>query len=107
LLSAESKWKSEKTIANVKKPETEGIDEEFADKVNKYDLGLSFGFGFVHYFDPHTYRKRRGKKQTPVVQVDFKYNLGLMAIDPTKNIPDMNLRNHVFTIGLSITAVKN
>lgn len=89
--------------------EEENTDESFENNTNPYDLGVSFGFGFIHFFEPGPgYYKRRGrKKTTPVLQVDFRYNLGLTSIDASGVDPGMNLRNHTFTIGLSITSIRN
>jgi hypothetical protein len=108
LISAESKWNNIESKSNVVVEETSGTYDKFKENASKYDLGLSFGFGFVHYFDPTIYRnKRHRNKRTPVMQVDFKYNMGFTTIDATGNIPEMALKNHVFTIGLSFTSVNN
>ncbi len=107
LLSAEQKMKIQETKANVLLPDSTAYNENYAQNVSKYDMGLSFGFGFIHFFDPVRGRRRNRKKGTPIMQVDFKYNMGLIKLDPTGKIPDMSLRNNTFSIGLSFTSVKN
>ena len=109
LLNAESRWANIETKGPTQiKPDYSGNDKKFEENVSKFDYGLSFGFGFIHFFDPNIYRnKRHRNKRTPVLQVDFKYNLGLKSIDDSGKIDYMALKNHVFTVGLSITSVYN
>ncbi len=108
LISAQEKWKKEETSANVFVKDTTGYNEDFANKVSKYDLGLSFGFGFIHFFDPVRGRNRRHRnRNTPIMLVDFKYNMGFIKLDPSGTIPGMSLRNNTFTIGISFTSINN
>jgi hypothetical protein len=107
-LSALSTWTNTESKANVFVAETNGTNDDFEKNASQYDFGLSFGFGFIHFFDPNTFRNRRHRnRRTPVMQVDFKYNLGLTKLDQSGNIPNMDVRNHTFTVGLSITSVNN
>gem|GEM_PF-5274113 len=108
LVSSSSKWENSESVPGKETIVTSGTYEDFELNTSKYDLGLSFGFGFVHYFDPTIYRnKRHRNKRTPVMQVDFRYNMGFTTIDATGTIPEMALKNHVFTIGISFTSVNN
>lgn len=108
LLSAEQKWKKEETSANVFVKDTTGYNLDFANNVSKYDVGLSFGFGFIHFFDPVRGRNRRHRsKRTPIMQVDFKYNMGFIKLDQSGTIPDMSLRNNTFTLGLTFTSIND
>jgi hypothetical protein len=108
LINVESSWKEVEERPGQVLNDTIGTNDEFIANVNDYDFGLSFGFGYIHYFDNvRRIRRRRGKRVIPVLQVDFKYNLGLMCIDKSGNVPNMNLRNRTFMIGLSISTVYN
>ena len=109
LTSATSEYTNVETKGTVQfRPSTSGNNKKFEENVNSFDYGLSFGFGFIHYFDPKVHRGRsHHKKRTPIMQVDFKYNMGFRPIDATGNIPEMNLKNSVFTFGLSFTSVND
>ncbi len=85
-----------------------GTNEDFIANANTYDYGLSFGFGFINYLNQgRRIKRRRGKRVIPVIIVDFKYNIGLTSIDAAGNTPDMNFKNRVFTIGITISSVPN
>ncbi|MFN8258339.1 MAG: porin family protein [Bacteroidales bacterium] len=108
LIGAESTWKNTKTEPGKDPVVTSGTYENYKEEISKYDIGISVGFGFIHYFDPTIYRnKRHRNRRTPVMQVDFKYNIGLTTIDATGNNSELSLKNQVFTIGISITSVNN
>jgi hypothetical protein len=86
-----------------------GSNEDFVENANVYDYGLSFGFGFINYLNQgrRRFHRRRGRRTVPVLQVDFKYNIGLAPIDAAGNTPNMNFKNRVFMIGLTISSVPN
>lgn len=109
LVNVQSTYKSTVINTNQTLPEVSGTNEEFVKNANLYDLGLSFGFGYIHFFDTGRRRPRRkhGKRVVPVLQVDLRYNLGLKTIDSKGDTPDMNYKNRTFTIGLTITSVQN
>jgi len=108
LLQVKSENTSVTINANQTMPEETSTNEEFVKNANLYDYGISFGFGFIHFFDSsRNIRRRRGKRVVPVLQVDFKYNIGLHTIDSKGDTPDMNYKNRCFMIGLSITTVQN
>ncbi len=83
LVNVQSTYKSTIINANQTLPEVSGSNEEFVKNANLYDLGISFGFGYIHFFENGRRRPRRrhGKRVVPVLQVDFRYNLGLKSID--------------------------
>lgn len=108
LVNVQSENTSVTINANQTMPEEKSTNEEFVKNANLYDYGISFGFGFVHFFDSgRNIRRRRGKRVTPVLQVDFKYNISLLSIDSKGDTPDMGYKNRCFTIGLTITSVQN
>lgn len=109
LINVSSTWKNQEMQGTQLIEETEGTDGSFEQNTTPYDLGLSFGFGFIHFFEPGPgYYRRRGRKKTsPVLQVDFRYNMGFVSIDASGVDPSMNWRNRTFTIGLSISSVRN
>ena len=81
----------------------------FVNNLKKYDMGLSFGCGYVHFFQPGPRRHRgRGRSRlTPVITIDLRYNIGLLKIGYDQGLPNSNLRNQTFTIGVTITSVRN
>jgi len=87
--------------------EDSGSNTDFEQNVRPYDVGLSFGMGFVNFFKPGPGRYRGRKKLVPVIQVDFRYNIGLMKIGLDNSVPNMEVRNHTFTLGVSITSIRN
>jgi hypothetical protein len=109
-INAKSKWKSVETrsFAQISDPK-EDFDLIYQDNVRPYDLGLSFGIGYVHFFQPGVRRHigRGRKKLKPVVQIDFRYNMGFLKIGVDPDVPNMNLRNQTFTLGVTITSVRN
>jgi hypothetical protein len=109
LTSAKSEYSIVETKSTIQfKPTISGNNKKFEDNVNKFDFGLSFGFGFIHYFDPSIIKNHhRRSKHSPIMQVDFKYNMGFKTIDASNSIPDMALKNHVFSIGIIYTSVNN
>jgi hypothetical protein len=92
----------------IKEP-VEGNDATFEQNVNPYDAGISFGCGYIHFFEPSAKRRygRGRSKLTPVVKIDFRFNMGLIPIGIDPNVPNMNLRNQSFTIGATLTSVRN
>jgi len=104
-VSPVEKWEKSVNLAGVI-TETSGTNLDFSDQINLYDLGLSVAFGYIHYFDNrrrrHRYRRRR---TTTVMQVDFKYNFGFVTLDKTGTNSDLNFKNRVFTIGITINSV--
>ena len=108
LINVKSDWSSVKKSAGTTQPELIGTNEDFISNANVYDYGLSFGVGFIKYLNQgRRIRRRRGKRVVPTLQVDFKYNIGLAKIDAAGNTPDMNFKNRVFMIGLTISSVPN
>jgi hypothetical protein len=109
LIHAKSKWRNEQsqafTVINV----TEGFDEQFVGKLNPFDVGLSLGCGYIHFFQPgrKRYRNLGRKRSSPVLTIDARYNIGFLTIDATGDNPDMKLRNRIFTLGLTLTSVRN
>ncbi|RLD81904.1 MAG: hypothetical protein DRJ10_05615 [Bacteroidetes bacterium] len=107
LVNAVEKWeKIENTSGAIK--ETKGLNLEFQESINPYDIGVSIGFGYIHYFQKNQRRRRKSfgrRRTTRVMQVDLKYNFGFVPLDPTGNNPEMDLKNRVFTIGLSINSI--
>ena len=107
LASGVEKWdRTENALGEI--TNTSGINSDFGSTISPYDVGLSIGFGHIHYF-PKSRRRRRksfGKRRTSrVLQVDFKYNFGFVPLNNTGNDPNLNLRNRVFSVGLSINSV--
>ena len=85
---------------------TKGSNLDFQKSINQYDLGLSIGFGYIHYFQNKRRRRSyRRRRITRVMQVNLKYNFGFIPLDPTGNNPDMHLKNKVFSIGLSFNSI--
>ena len=108
LINVKSDWKSVTEQSGQALPAEKGSNDIFVENANVYDYGLSFGFGFINHLNQgRRYRRRRGKRVIPVLQVDFKYNIGLASIDAKGDTPDMNFKNRVFMIGLTLTTVPN
>lgn len=108
LFNASSTIKDELTKSFQVVKTTPGTNEEFAENANIFDYGVSFGVGYIHYFDQARRRRRRfGKRAVPVMQVDLKYNIGLRSIDSKGDTPGMDFKNRVFMIGITITSVYN
>jgi len=106
-INAKSTWKSQETQSYRVIKEDSGSNTDFEQNVRPYDVGLSFGMGFVNFFKPGPGRYRGRKKLVPVIQVDFRYNIGLMKIGLDNSVPNMEVRNHTFTLGVSITSIRN
>jgi len=108
LINVKSDWTSTKVQAGKTLPSQSGTNEDFITNANVYDYGISFGLGFITYLNQgRRIRRRRGKRVVPTLQVDFKYNFGLAKIDAVGNTPDMDFKNRVFMIGLTISSVPN
>jgi hypothetical protein len=109
LVNVKSRWKNVEEQSYKVISEDSGIDEDFAQNARPFDIGLSLGCGYIHFFEPgpRRYKGRGRKKLTPVIQIDFRYNIGFTSLDLSGNNPDMNFRSRTFTIGLSITSVRN
>ncbi|MCF6239989.1 MAG: PorT family protein [Bacteroidales bacterium] len=105
-VSAVEKWEMSENTAGVI-TNTSGTNLEFPGQINLYDIGLSFGFGYIHYFDNRRHRRTRYRRRrtTPVLQIDLKYNLGLITLDKTGNNSDLNFKNRVFTFGLTFNSI--
>lgn len=85
---------------------TTGSNLDFQESISPYDIGLSIGFGYIHYFDNR--RRRRSyssRRTTRVLQFDLQYNLGMISLDLSGNNPDLDVRNRVFSIGVSINSI--
>ncbi|RLD68754.1 MAG: hypothetical protein DRI95_02030 [Bacteroidetes bacterium] len=85
---------------------TKGSNLDFKESITPYDIGLSIGFGYIYYFDNR--RRRRGyrsRRTTRIMQVDLQYNLGLVSLDQSGNNPDLDVKNRVFSIGVSINSI--
>lgn len=98
-------WEESVSVAGVTTT-TKGTNLEFKNEINQYDVGVSIGFGYIHYLSKNRARRHsRRKRTTNVIQIDLKYNFGLIPLDKTGNNPDLNLKNRVFTIGVSINSI--
>lgn len=99
------KWDQSVRVAGVTTT-TKGTNPNFKDAINQYDLGVSIGFGYIHYLSKNRARRHsRRKRTTNVIQLDLKYNFGLIPLDATGNNSDLNLKNRVFTIGISFNSI--
>jgi hypothetical protein len=109
LVNAQSKLHEEKIQSFKTIHDSTYYDTKFVQNISKYDLGLSFGIGYVYYFQPGPgmHRGRGRSKLTPVILIDFRYNIGLLKIGTSKDLPNMNLRNQVFTLGITLSSVRN
>jgi hypothetical protein len=107
-ISAKSKWKSIETqsFQSISDPKT-GHNADYENNVRPYDFGLSFGFGFINYFKPRPGKFKFGRKLSPVVLIDFRYNIALVKIGLNDNVPNMQVRNQTFTLGITITSVRH
>ena len=86
--------------------ETKGTDLDFLKNINLFDAGLSIGFGYINYFDGRKRRHRhRRRRSTMVMQVDLKYNFGLVKLGKPGTSSDLNVRNRVFTLGITLNSV--
>ncbi len=104
-LTAVEKWKMTENTAGVI-TNTSGTNLEFPSQINMYDIGLSMGFGYIHYFDNHHRRRRFGRRRTTtVMQIDLKYNFGLITLDNTGTNSDLNFKNRVFTFGITFNSI--
>lgn len=86
---------------------TKGSNLDFQKSITPYDIGISIGFGYIHYFQQNRRRRsyRRRRRTTRIMQVDLKYNFGLVSLYTGGNNPDLDLKNRVFSIGLSINSI--
>jgi hypothetical protein len=109
LISAKSKINLKKTRSFKNIGDTTYYDGSFQQNVNPYDIGISIGAGYIHFFEPGIRRHRgRGRsKLSPILQVDFRYNVGLIKIGASADIPELKLMNQCLTIGLTLTSVRN
>lgn len=105
-LNTVEKWKMIENTAGII-TNTSGTNSEFPNQIKLYDLGLSMGFGYIHYFDNRRHRRTRYRRRrtTTVLQVDLKYNFGLITLDKTGTNSDLNFKNRVFTIGITINSI--
>jgi len=99
------KWEQSVSVAG-EVTTTKDTNPDFKEAINQYDIGVSIGFGYIHYLSKNRARRHsRRKRTTNVFQIDLKYNFGLIPLDATGNNPDLNLKNRVFTIGISINSI--
>jgi len=107
-ISAKSKRRKEeiRSFQLVGEPK-EDYDVKYQENVRPYDLGLSFGIGYINFFQPKVRHYRGRRKLTPVVQIDFRYNMGFLKVGIDNTYPNMDIRNQTFTLGVSITSVRN
>ncbi len=104
-VSAVEKWEMNENTAGVI-TNTSGTNLEFPNQINLYDIGLSMAFGYIHYFDNRHRRRRFGRRRTTtVLQIDLKYNFGLITLDKTGNNSNLNFKNRVFTFGITINSI--
>ena len=105
LANATEKWEKSETTSGII-TDTKGSTIDFQKSLNPYDVGLSIGFGYIHYLQNKRRRKGMGRRRvTRVMQVDLKYNYGFVPLGDTETNPDFNYKNRVFTIGLSINSI--
>lgn len=105
LINGKSLWKNIEEKAGIL-TETNGEYKDFIQEVRPYDIGLSFGFGFVYFLNKNKRKRRRGRRRTsPVVQLDFKYDISFLNIDPTGRNDALKLKNRVLTVGVIFTSV--
>lgn len=105
LANAQEQWEKTENASGVI-TETKGSNIEFQESVTPYDIGISIGFGYIHYFQNKRRRRNyRSRRTTRIMQVDLQYNLGLVSLDPSGNNPDLDVKNRVFSIGLSINSI--
>ena len=105
LLNARSYWENIEERAGVLNT-TSGMYENFADSIRIYDVGISIGIGFINYLPKK--RKRRGRKRrrkSAIMQIDARYDLGFFEIDATGRNESLNLKNRVFTLGISLSSI--
>jgi hypothetical protein len=109
LINAKSKQNLVRTRSYQTIKDTIYYDEVFVGNVKPLDFGISIGAGYIHFFEPgpRRYRGRGRNKLTPVLQVDFRYNFGFLIIDASGDNTEMRMRNQCFTIGLTLTSVRN
>lgn len=108
LFNATSEIKDEKTKSFQIVETDNTTNEEFSENANMFDYGVSFGVGYIYYFDQLRRRRRRyGKRVVPIMQIDLKYNIGLRSIDSKGDTPNMDFKNRVFMIGITISSVYN
>ncbi|MEN8121974.1 MAG: porin family protein [Bacteroidota bacterium] len=101
LANAQEKWETTENTSGVI-TEKNGTNLEFQESLTPYDIGISIGFGYIHYFQNRRRRRSfRKRRTTRVMQVDLKYNLGLVSL----NNPELDMKNRVFSIGLSINQI--
>jgi len=99
------KWEQSVSVAG-EVTTTKDTNLDFKEAINQYDIGVSIGFGYIHYLPKNRARRHSHRKRTTnVLQIDLKYNFGLIPLDATGNNPDLNLKNRVFTIGISINSI--
>ena len=106
LVSAKSSWENIEEKAGVLTTTSDDY-EDFQKNIRPYDIGVSVGFGYIHFFNKKR-RKRRGrsrKRRTPVMQIDLKYDISFLNLDPTGRNDDLKLKNRVLTFGVSFTSV--
>jgi len=108
LLSAKSLWKNVEERAGVLQTTT-GEYEDFQDDLLMYDVGVSIGLGYIHFFNKkrrgRKRRGRRGRRKTTVMQIDLKYDIGFMSLDKTGRNDNLKLKNRTLTFGVSFTSV--
>jgi len=104
-INAMEKWEKSENKSGVV-TETKGTNLDFQKSITQYDIGISIGFGYIHYFQ-HKRRRRsyHRRRTTRVMQVDLKYNIGLVSLDASGNNSDLDLKNRVFSIGVSINSI--
>lgn len=105
LLNAKSLWENVEDRGGVFIT-TNGNYEDFQKEVRPYDIGISVGFGYIHFFNKKRRRRgRRHRRKTPVMQLDLKYDIGFLNLDQTGRDNALKLKNRAFTFGVSFTSV--
>ena len=106
LVAAKSSWKNTEEKAGIL-TETKGEYADFSKSLRPYDVGISVGFGYIHFFNKNRRgrRNKRGRRKSPVMQIDVKYDLGFLNLDPTGRNDALKLKNRVLTVGISFTSV--
>lgn len=84
---------------------TKDINVDFPKSINMYDIGISIGFGYIHYFTQKRRRSNSRRRVSKVLQVNLRYDLGFVPLDLTGTNSDLDIRNRMFSIGLSLNTI--